>query len=196
MELKRLRNGVGILDIPAYSNNVADKEYVLWCDMIMRCYSENYLKRKPTYLGCEVDDSWKIYSNFKSDICKFYGFDKQDYQMDKDLLVKGNKIYSKDTVCFLPRAVNMCIQSKNRKSNGLPVGVCFYEKHVKNKYLAYCRNNGKTIYIGKFETAEEAFYAYKSVKEKIVREVAEKYKFDIDSRAYNALINWEVNIDD
>ena len=58
------------------------------------------------------------------------------------------------------------------------------------------KNKGKQEYLGLFNTEIEAFNAYKIAKESYIKEQAEKYKSQIDVRAYNALMNYEVNIDD
>ena len=58
------------------------------------------------------------------------------------------------------------------------------------------KNKGKREYLGFFKTEIEAFNAYKQAKEKYLKELAEKWKSQIDERAYNALMNYEVHIDD
>ena len=47
-----------------------------------------------------------------------------------------------------------------------------------------------------FDTEIEAFKAYKQAKESFIKEQAEKWKSQIDIRAYNALMNYEVSIND
>jgi len=67
--------------------------YRKWISMLTRCYSKNYQLRHPTYKGCSVSDEWLLFSAFKS------WMKKQDWdgkQLDKDLLISGNKIYSPD----------------------------------------------------------------------------------------------------
>ena len=50
--------------------------------------------------------------------------------------------------------------------------------------------------MGFFNTELEAFNAYKKAKEAFIKEQASKFKSQIDPRAYNALMNYEVNITD
>ena len=59
-----------------------------------------------------------------------------------------------------------------------------------------CKNKGKQEYLGCFKTELEAFNAYKTAKESFVKEQAEKWKDKIDERAYKALMDYEVSIDD
>ena len=64
-------------------------------------------------------------------------------------------------------------------------------------FLAKCNfGNGKTKYIGRFNTPQEAFLAYKTFKEALIKEVANEYKEQLDSRVYEALMNYEVNEND
>ena len=56
------------------------------------------------------------------------------------------------------------------------------------------RKDRITQNLGRFDTPEEAFQAYKQVKESYIKEVAEKWKGDIDPRVYEALMNWTVEI--
>ena len=58
------------------------------------------------------------------------------------------------------------------------------------------KNKGKQEFLGYFNTEIEAFNAYKKAKESFVKEQAEKWKGKIDERAYDALMNYEVEIDD
>ena len=52
------------------------------------------------------------------------------------------------------------------------------------------------MYLGVFETPKQAFQVYKQAKEDYIKEVAEEYKGKIDNRLYEALMNYEVEIDD
>ena len=50
--------------------------------------------------------------------------------------------------------------------------------------------------VGTYDTPEEAFYAYKPVKEAHIKSLAEKWKDQIDPRVYEALMNWTIEITD
>ena len=58
------------------------------------------------------------------------------------------------------------------------------------------KNKGKQEYLGSFATELEAFNAYKTAKESFVKEQADNWKSQIDIRAYNALMNYKVEITD
>ena len=62
--------------------------------------------------------------------------------------------------------------------------------------MAQCRKEGKKKCLGLFDTPELAFQAYKTFKEAYIKEQAELYKDSIEPRAYQALLNYEVSLDD
>ena len=190
----RLVQGVGINDgkYPTKVNKVQKKEYSLWKSMLSRCYSASYQDRQPTYIGCTVSDNFKHYSYFYEWCVSQIGFKDIGYQLDKDLLIKGNKMYSESICIFIPRELNNLIENSKATRGMLPLGV----NKSRNKFKAECSVNGTTKYLGVFITPDEAFQTYKTFKENYIKELAEKYKDTIDPRAYQALINYEVSIDD
>lgn len=94
--------------------------YVVWCDMLRRCYSEKYHKKKPTYKGCSVCDEWLLFSNFKRWFDENY---IDGYCLDKDIIVKGNKVYSPDTCCFVPKCINSLLTNRKMHRGLEPIGV-------------------------------------------------------------------------
>lgn len=190
----RLVQGVGINDgkYPTTLNGLRTKEYSLWKDMLKRCYNTKYQEGKPTYIGCTVSDMFKHYKHFFEWCQNQIGFGNVDFQLDKDLLHKGNKEYNENNCVFIPIEINNVLVKRQLYRGELPIGVA---KHGKN-YRARCSYNGKGKTIGTFTTPELAFQVYKTFKEAHIKELAEKYKDTIDPRAYKALMNYEVHIDD
>lgn len=189
--------GVGILGTKYLStvNGVKTKEYMLWCDMLRRCYSDDYKKRNQTYIDCEVGDKFKSYEYFYEWCNKQVGFTNEGWHLDKDLLIKGSKVYSESTCVFLPQEINKALTKSDRIRGKYPIGVCLHSKS-KSFVAQVNKNKGKRRNLGYFKTEIEAFNAYKQAKETFIKEQANKWKDKIDDRAYNALINYEVNIDD
>ena len=58
------------------------------------------------------------------------------------------------------------------------------------------QNKRNSEHLGLFNTELEAFKAYKTAKESFIKEQAEKWKSQIDPRAYEALMNYQVEIND
>ncbi len=189
--------GVGILGTK-YSNTingVRTKEYVLWQSMLVRCYSDAYKKKHPTYEGCEVSDNFKSYEYFYEWCNNQIGFGNEGWQLDKDLIIKGNKVYDENTCVFLPNEINTLLTKRTASRGEYLIGV-YWSKINKAFRAMVSKNKGKQEYLGCFKTEIEAFNAYKQAKETFIKEQANKWKDKIDDRAYSALINYEVNIDD
>lgn len=186
--------GVGINDrsIPSNINGKPTKEYSLWTSMLRRVYSTAALIGNPTYVGCSVSENFLNYRYFHEWCQKQIGFNVEGYSLDKDLLINGNKTYNEITCVFLPKILNTLIIKCNASRGILPIGV----SAVGNRFKSQYRILGTKKHIGTFDTLELAFQAYKTFKEAYIKEQAELYKDSIDPRAYLALLNYEVSIDD
>ena len=189
--------GVGITGTkyPSKINGVKTKEYTLWCSMLRRCYSEKYQKKQPTYEGCEVSDNFKSFEYFYEWCINQIGFDNEGWHLDKDLLNKGNKVYSESTCVFIPSEINSLLVKREASRGEHFIGVC-WNKTSKVFMAQVSKGKGKSERLGLFNTEIEAFNAYKQAKETFVKEQAEKWKDKIDIRAYNALMNYTVNLTD
>jgi len=182
-----LRYGVGIMDAPFRTQwvengkNVHDKAYTAWHCMLQRCYSKGFLDKHPTYMGCCVCEEWLTFSCFDKWFLENY---VDGFQLDKDILVSGNKIYSPDTCLFVPGWVNKFIADSGATRGEYPIGVC---KFAGNKIKARCRQpNKKSYHLGVFKTVEDAYDAWLRAK----LEVLEFYKQsldEIDNRLYSCL---------
>ena len=176
-------------------NDVKTKEYMLWQNMLERCYSDTYKKKNQTYIDCEVSDKFKSYEYFYEWCCNQIGFGVEGFELDKDLLVKGNKVYSEDSCTFTPKEINQVLVKRESSRGKYLIGVSW--NNTNKAFVATVRKNkGKREYLGSFNIEIEAFNAYKKAKEAFVKEQAEKWESQIDERAYKALMNYEVNIDD
>lgn len=187
---------VGIMDIPNELKKDAPtpKEYSLWNGMKSRCYNENIRHLLPTYSEVTMSENFKKYSYFKDWCSKQVGFDQEGFHLDKDLLSLDSKIYSENTCCFIPSEINCAVTNNKSVRGKFPQGVIY--NCTKTRYRARIQRGDKWESLGTYDTPEEAFYAYKPVKEAHIKSLAEKWKDRIDPRVYNVLINWEVNIDD
>lgn len=183
--------GVGVNDFPT-NTNIDGKdiwEYKSWWSMMRRCYDEKYKAKNPTYGECVVEEYFHSFTNFYNHIKTMIGYDNEAYELDKDLLVKGNKCYSRDTIVFVPKEINSFLV--NAKGSGdLPVGVSKCILAENTRYKARIRKGDKREYLGLYDTPEQAYQAYKAEKESYAKVIAEKWKGKIDERAYNALINY------
>ena len=189
--------GVGMVGnkYPIKVNDVQTKEYGLWKSMLRRCYSDNSKNKNPTYEGCEVSDKFKSYEYFYEWCNKQIGFGVKGFELDKDLLVKGNRVYSEDMCVFLPHEINTLLIKCTASRGKHPIGV--YWHNTNRAFIAQvCKNRGKQEHLGFFKTEIEAFRAYKQAKETFIKEQANEWKGEIDERAYEALMSYEVEITD
>ena len=189
--------GVGILG-NKYSSKISGvltKDCMLWKNMLKRCYNDSFKKKNPTYEGCEVSDKFKSYEYFYEWCHKQIGFGDEGWHLDKDLLVKGNKIYSENTCVFIPQEINNVLTKRTASRGEHLIGV-YWSKTSKVFVARVNKNKRGSEYLGSFKTEIEAFNAYKKAKENYIKELANKWKGQIDDRAYEALMNYEVSITD
>ena len=173
---------------------VETRDYQLWKSMLCRCYDVSYSNKNPTYKDCTVSDNFKYFHYFKEWCHRQIGFDQEGWHLDKDILVKGNKVYSEDVCAFVPSEVNSLLTKRDSLRGDCPVGVS-YKPRI-NRYIAQIRKFKKVINLGYFSTPEEAFNAYKEAKEAYIKSLAEKWKDKIDPRVYEALMKYRVEITD
>ena len=114
--------------------------------------------------------------------------------LDKDILCKGNKIYDEEHCVFVPQCINKLFTKRQLHRGQYPIGVA-YDLNS-NIYIARCNTDGKSIYLGSYNTPYEAFIKYKTYKEKHIKILAERYKDKIPIKLYDAMCAYEVEITD
>lgn len=178
--------------------NIKKQSYTRWEYMMRRCYGYNTKQRTPrnrTYENCTVCDEWLCYANFEKWYDKnYYEVDNEQMCLDKDILVKGNKVYSPDTAIFVPARINLLFVAP-RKGNKYPIGVNYRSDCIK-KYNARLRYPDGHNITKSFYTPEEAFEFYKQLKEELIKQVADEYKEKIPQRLYDALYAYKIEITD
>lgn len=155
--------------------------YQFWNDMHNRCYSTKLLQRRPTYVGTSVSDEWKKLSNFNDYFNEYYQY---GFQLDKDLILIGNRIYCPEYAVFVPSYVNIAVV--NKKAVGL-LGAFNSGK----RYRSLISIDNKLTHLGTFDTAYEAHNAWRQQKVVVLNNVAKRYKLEAikyDSRVYDALV--------
>lgn len=174
-------------------NGIDTKAYSVWNSMIHRCYDEKYLKNKPTYVDKFVCDEWLCFETFEKWFnLNYYEIENENMQLDKDILIKNNKIYSPNTCVFVPSCINILF-AKSRKDDKI-LGV---QKANSGRYVSlHGDGHGGNVYLGTFDTETEAFNAYKTAKEDYIKEVANEYKNKIPQKLYDAMVNYKVEIGD
>lgn len=191
--------GIGYIGEGIYKatkNNKSTKIHKLWQSLLTRCYDEKFHKKQPTYKDCSVCEEWHNFQTFaKWYDQNYYEVEGEKMQLDKDILIKGNKVYSPDSCVFVPQIINNLFLKHDAARGKFPIGVSFNKN--KEKYIASCNNgSGNRGYLGLFDTPEEAFQAYKTAKEALIQEKAEIYKNLIPVKLYEVMMNYKVEITD
>lgn len=195
--------GVGISGnkYPIVENGKPSKEYNMWHNIISRCYSDRVKNLQPAYTNVSCCDEWLLFENFYEWLHDQPNFEKWDngsrWAIDKDILSKGNKVYSSENCCLIPQNVNCLFLKREAERGEYPIGV----HYTKDGFVARCRNpfTDKNEELGHYSTPENAFYlGYKPYKENIIKRVAQ-IEYDagnITEECYKAMMSYEVEIDD
>lgn len=197
--------GVGYLGEGKYKaydkNGKPTKCYTTWKSMLRRCYDPKFHEKEPTYKGCEVVKDLLNFQNFGYWYeNNYYEIENEKMCLDKDILNKGNKIYSPENCVFVPQRINVLFTKSDKARGEYPIGVYYHNRN--KKFVAKCSvynyktNKKEYNFLGYYETPEQAFEAYKQFKENYIKEVADYYKYQIPSKLYDAMYNYEIEIND
>lgn len=148
--------------------------YTTWRNILERCYSDKFLEKYPTYKGTTIDQQWLLFSNFKNWVIT------QNYQnrdIDKDLLLKNNKHYSKETCLFVPHEINTFILNSEKTRGEYALGVSYRSEKSKPYYSHISgRFSGKRkLHLGVFDNEYDAHYAWQNKKIEICSFYIDKY---------------------
>lgn len=166
--MRRSVFGVGVRDVETPTGTCP--YYPLWKEMLRRCYSPALQLRCPTYVGCSVVPEWHHLSAFMAWV------QQQDWQgkeLDKDLLVPGNKVYGPDTCVFVSPQVNSFLTDSARRRSPHGLGVTY--RPDKGKYQARCNQlDGGAAHLGYFDAPEEAHEAWRTEKHRLALILADQ----------------------
>jgi hypothetical protein len=178
--------GVGFIGVGKYKTGTSKKKtdnYRIWENLIYRCYGEKFRDSRPAYKGCTVCQEWHNFQNFAQWYDEnFYDCGEGRMHIDKDIIIKDNKLYSPETCILVPQRINMIFMTKSRKDD-LPNCV---RQNPSGSYASYY--NGKRY--GTYRTLQEAVNEHEKQKRIHIIEVAEEYKNKIPLKVYEALINY------
>ena len=182
--------GVGINDatyVTAYKDATGKTFicpfYSVWKGMLDRCFSKVTHVKHPSYIGCTLEDSWKVFSVFK------LWMQTQDWKgkhLDKDLIAWDNKHYGPDNCLFISPALNNLLTLRNNHRGTLPLGVSVMTCKGYPYFVASCSFYGKQKRLGYFKTSQEAAQVYKDAKLKYIAELADQ---ETDQEIKQALLN-------
>jgi len=168
--------GVGINDATYFTRKTSPSGersvcpyYARWSIMLKRCYNPYTESERLVYIGCTVSEDWLVFSNFRR---WMKSQDWQGKQLDKDIKVFGNRVYSKDTCLFVSREANNILTARERDRGKYMLGVCL--RSAKGKYQAHCRVNNKLKHLGYYYNEIDAHNAYLKFKKKTIINLANR----------------------
>ena len=177
------------------------KEYSVWRGMLYRCFDEKTKEKCPAYKNATCCDEWLLFDNFYEWLHSQENFDKwlnnKMWALDKDIINKGNNIYSPKTCCLVPQNINSLFVKNDARRGSLPIGI----ERTNNKFRTinvYNMVTKESKRSSLLNTQEKAFEVYKKYKEDVIKCVAksEYTKGNITKVCYNAMMNYKVEIDD
>lgn len=220
-ELYALRTETECIDVFEHRQEYVDYIYkghekvkIAYNMMYRRTHDNETKDYYPHYAEATMYEPWdhdpELCMEFLESI--YYDCNGEQMVVDKDLLVKGNKEYAPDKICWLPWTLNTMLSNckkaykrhesvLGRKLNeDLPLGVR-YDKGLKKYYAEITMD--KAIRDNKDishplqrkryrDTPEEAFADYKRHKEAYIIMMADKYIDWLPVNVYDALIDYEV----
>ena len=167
-------------------------QYRAWKHMLQRCFDARRKVRNPTYKDVTCCDEWLSFGNFLEWVNKEVDYKGKPTGMDldKDIIIRGNKVYSPEACSFVPQAVNKLLHRRSKPKSGLPIGVYY---HVgTGKFVSYLGCNSRQTYVGLYETPEEASLSYMAAKEAQIKTVALQHKAILKPAVFESLMNWSV----
>lgn len=184
-------SGVGFIGIGPHKSEDGKgrptKAYTHWSSMLNRCYAHG---SGASYEDCFVCEEWHSFQNFANWAVTQVGYNTAGWELDKDILSKGNKEYNPECCRFVPKRLNLLLMKSASRRGEYPIGVYFHK--ASQKYMARCGGE----YLGLYETANDAFYSYKKRKEEIIKQVAQDYVGIVCDDVIIALMAYEVSVDD
>jgi hypothetical protein len=190
--------GVGRIGVGQYGSvkgKLGFEAYSCWRSMLRRCYCDT---KQKTYIDCEVCDDWKNFQNFAK---WFYINRKYDHhKLDKDILVKGNRIYSPKTCSFVPNMINSFFvkPTKKREVGGviLPTGISVNGSNFAVYVSKYTIDAGiilsKNTHIGCYAKLDEAKEMYRKTKQKQLKVITNFFRNELSNELYDHLMAYEV----
>ena len=180
-------------------NGKTTDEYKVWHGVLQRCYDPKFQEKRSTYKGCKVEEYLLNFQHMGEWIDEnYYEVPGEVMHLDKDILCKGNKVYSRETCIFVPERINNLFTKRDNARGDSPIGTT---ELPSGNYQVYCNNGyGKLIYLGVYPTKEEAFRVYKEYKESLIKRTIDEYENKIPEPFYSklktAMYNYKVEIDD
>lgn len=163
-------------------NGEVSKEYRYWIGMMTRCYQEDHQLKNPSYEDAVVCQEWHSFQNFAEWCQTQVGFGNKGWQLDKDLLKRGNKDYSPEFCCFIPKSINASLINYSRKTLG-----CTFNEPTKRWQTSYFDILRQIRSSATFKEEEQARKFYYENRFNYTKYLIELYKSELEIRVVSRL---------
>ena len=148
--------------------------HLVWTGVIARGFSSKFKQKHQTYEYVTVCTEWLLFSNFRN---WWVENNVRGWQLDKDLLVKGNLVYGPDSCIYIPGHINLLLTDHAASRGDYPLGV----SKSWNKFQSHgCRGECQK-YLGCFNTPEQAHKAWQIGKIGAIGDAIDKYTEEANS---------------
>lgn len=179
--------GVGPFKSRHPNNGPCTKEYGTWSSMIFRCYADSRDESVfRNYSDCSVCEEWHNFQNFAEWCQTQPEMLFEDSSIDKDIKVKGNKIYSPETCCFVPQYINTDVTGMKHQNSSGKAGVW----KCKDSYISEITMFGAKSNLGNFSSLDDANHVHNRVKEAYISALADIFRVKINPNIYAKLKAW------
>ena len=181
--------GVGYIGVGKYKTGLRKRnpEQYVWRGMLERCYGDKYKDVHSAYYNkCYVCDEWlnfQVFAEWYNE--NIYQIGTERMHLDKDILIKGNKVYSPDTCLIVPQSINEIfhVSGKKTKDIDLPYTIL---RTSKEKYSVSFR--GKSL--GVYDTVDKALDTYLKAKKNYIRQKVKEMENELPTKVRDALLAW------
>lgn len=167
-------------------NGIKTKMYMAWDGMMARCYLRREGYNTKYFREVEVCENWKDFQNFGDWYEGVPQFNLSGWELDKDILSFCAGVYSPESCCVVPKYINNLFRFNAHERSKYGIGVRKNQRG--SKYYCELSYKGKTKRQSGFFNPKEAEECYIQHKLKIVKEAAQEYKKDLDTRVYDHIM--------
>lgn len=178
--------GVGYHGVGKYKtqvDKVLDLAYKKWRAMMTRNYYYDYENKFSSYKDCYVADEWHNLQTFSDWYYNQVGWDK-GFELDKDLLSDGSKVYSPETCCLIPREINTAIVSLTNSDS-----IMGYHERRKGVFEVRMRSIAGSC--RSFYDKDEAVEYYKELKKTCLNNLIAEWDGKVDKKVMDKLKGWD-----
>lgn len=188
--------GVGFIGAGKYNLTNSPTAYSKWVSMLQRCYVDTTVSwERYGGNGVSVAEEWHNFQNF-AEWYESYKYKEDGWHLDKDILVKGNKLYCKEFCCIVPRVINQSLVSRASLRGEYAVGVTWDKKAKRYSVQLNVFGIHFKAFRRMYRSEREAFMEYKAAKESYLVSLAYEWRGRVAPKVLKALVEYEIEWND